>query len=99
MKINIRDDVRYSPKSEDERNKLTKDIFLQIRGEIDDKLLSLEQSIDPSLLYYAGPCRICSPKDCTRKHNKPCLYPDKMRTTLEADGFDMGSHDIRTSRN
>lgn len=90
VKIDIDEQTRFRPTNIEERNALTRDILFGVRKEIDEMLLPLEQQIQPSLLYYAGSCRLCAPNDCRRVDNEPCCYPDKMRSTLEADGFDIG---------
>ena len=90
VKINIDKKLRVSPRSEEERDNLTRDILSEVRREFDDKLLQFEQKIQPSMLYYAGTCIICATSECARLKDIPCYYPEKMRSTLEADGFDIG---------
>ncbi|MFR9592164.1 MAG: DUF2284 domain-containing protein [Rikenellaceae bacterium] len=90
IKINIDAEIRCKPSNIEERDILIRDILFEVRKEFDKKLLLLEQQIEPSLLYYAGSCRVCAPESCSRIDNKPCRFPDKMRSTLEAVGFDMG---------
>lgn len=90
VKIHIDEQTRHQAKDLDERNELIKDILLTVRQQIDGKLLALEQQTPDSLLFYAGTCRLCMPEPCSRVENKPCRQPDKMRSTLEAYGFDMG---------
>lgn len=90
VKINIDQRTRFLPTDTEQRNSMIRDILSEVRGEFDAELLSLEQKVDDSLLYYAGSCRICYPEKCKRSEGKPCRYPEKMRSTLEAIGFDMG---------
>ncbi len=90
VKINLDEEMRQKAKNEEERNILIRDILSKVRREFDRELLALEQKITPSQLYYAGSCRLCAPGECTRVEGQACRYPEKMRTTLEAVGFDMG---------
>ena len=90
VKINLELELRLTPKSNEELNALTYKVLSEVRREVDEKLLRLEHQISPSLLYYAGPCMLCPPNECSRINQQPCRYPEKMRSTLEADGFDIG---------
>jgi predicted metal-binding protein len=70
-----------------------KDASYQILGEVrrslDVKLLALEQYYPGSRAFFAGTCRLCELGDCTRIFGKRCIYPDKIRPSLEAFGFDI----------
>ncbi len=90
IKINIDQPTRQKAKSTEERNTLIREIFGSVRKEVDSELLKLEAEVQPSLLFYAGSCIICYPNKCSRTDGKPCRFPSKMRSTLEAIGFDMG---------
>ncbi len=90
VKIHIDEDTRCKATNNEERNTLIRDILFGVRKEVDEVLLNLEQQTHTSRLYYAGSCRLCAPTKCSRIDNMPCRYPKKMRSTLEAVGFDMG---------
>ena len=90
IKINLSTETQHKPANLDERNEIMTEILHSTRLEIDPKLWELERQLSDALLYYAGPCRICAPNACMRIENKACLYPEKMRSTLEADGYDIG---------
>ncbi len=90
VKINLDETLQHKPTTIEERNSLIQEILHGVRMRVDAALLPLEQVIQPSRLYYAGSCRLCMPEACNRAQNEACRYPDKMRSTLEAVGFDMG---------
>lgn len=62
---------------------LTKDF----RRNIDDVILGLEKAIPGALAFHAGRCYRC--EYCARLLGKPCIHPDKMRSSLESHGFDV----------
>ncbi len=63
----------------------------QERKRIDTRLLQLEIEYPKSRAFYAGTCYLCGKRPCTRVTNKPCRYPQQMRPSLEAFGFDIGA--------
>ena len=52
--------------------------------------MGFEEKYTDSKAFFAGTCHLCLDEDCTRKAGLPCRYPDKIRPSLEAVGFDMG---------
>ncbi len=52
-----------------------------------DKTLEVRKLIDSNdiLLLGAGPCTVC--KECAFKRNAPCVFPDKMISSVEAHGI------------
>lgn len=38
---------------------------------------------------FTGRCRLCRPQECSRIEGKPCRQPERMRSSLEAVGFDV----------
>lgn len=90
VKLNIDNETRYKATNVQERDELIRNIFIDARKEMDAILMQYEQQISPSMLYYAGPCSVCTPNDCARANNQACKFPEKLRSTLEADGFDIG---------
>ncbi len=89
-KVFIDERTRYSADSVEARTRLTYDILLDVRKEIDQKLLDLEKRFAGSLAFYAGSCRQCEDNICTRSQSLACTKPERMRSSLEAIGFDMG---------
>lgn len=57
------------------------------RKRTDELLLKLEKEHN-GRAFFPGSCLLCP--SCTRETGKPCLYPDKVRPSLEACGFDIG---------
>lgn len=57
------------------------------RKRTDDLLLELEKTHN-GRAFFPGSCLLCS--SCTRAEGKPCLYPERVRPSLEACGFDIG---------
>ena len=57
------------------------------RKRTDDLLLELEKTHN-GRAFFPGSCLLCS--SCTRAEGKPCLYPECVRPSLEACGFDIG---------
>jgi len=66
------------------------EIIASVRKNLDTQLLKIESEILDSMAFFAGTCHICNKEDCTRIKNEPCLYPDKIRHSLESFGFDIG---------
>ena len=62
----------------------------QERVRIEKELLEMERKYGGRGFAYVGKCLYCSGSECTRKRNRPCLHPDKVRPSLEAFGFDIG---------
>lgn len=63
-------------------------IMTSARLELDPKILRLEEYLSGRALF-AGTCHYCSPSPCSRVNNTPCKYPQKVRPSLEAYGFDI----------
>ena len=57
------------------------------RKRTDELLLQLEQTHN-GRAFLPGSCLLCP--SCTRTEGKPCLYPERVRPSLEACGFDIG---------
>lgn len=56
------------------------------RAGFDAEILAAESALG-GLGMYAGSCILCG--TCARASGRACLHPDKMRTSLEAVGFDV----------
>ncbi|MCK4957378.1 MAG: DUF2284 domain-containing protein [Candidatus Cloacimonetes bacterium] len=59
--------------------------YQQQKTIINSKFLALESELSEAKVLIAGNCQAC--KSCTRPKGLPCLYPNKMRHSLEALGF------------
>ncbi len=64
------------------------ELFLKIRRITDHFLLAMEDEYSGSLGFFAGTCRFCA--SCSKTEELPCRYPEKMRSSLESYGFDIG---------
>lgn len=64
-------------------------IFAEARKKIDSDLLAMEATKPMSRAFFAGCCLLCPDGTCTRLQGLPCKYPDRMRLSLEAIGFDL----------
>jgi len=65
-------------------------LITDVRKLLDGALLSLEQQYPNSRALFAGTCHLCPTGTCTRVSGSPCIYPEKIRPSLEAFGFDIG---------
>lgn len=72
------------------------EIIGNVRFDLDKMLLNLEEQYPGSKAFFAGTCHICRLEDCTRIKGKPCIAPDRTRSSLESFGFDIGktSHEL-----
>lgn len=57
------------------------------RRRTDELLLEMEKTYN-GRAFFPGSCLLCP--SCTRTEGTPCLYPEKVRPSLEACGFDIG---------
>lgn len=85
-KVVFKKEVRESVRGED-INKVSNETIKEVRNKLSTALLSLEETYPSSRSIVSGGCNIC--KECTRIYNKPCIYPDKMRYSLNTFGFDI----------
>ncbi|MDR0303903.1 MAG: DUF2284 domain-containing protein [Chitinispirillales bacterium] len=70
-------------------------IIGEVRRDLDNKLLALERRYPNSRAFFAGSCRFCKREKCMRISKKPCLYPDKIRPSLESLGFDVAKTSLQ----
>ncbi len=59
------------------------------RIRIEGELLEMERRYGGRAFANIGGCLHCDSSDCRRRANLPCLYPDRVRPSLEAFGFDI----------
>ena len=64
-----------------------KELIETVRKKMDTHLLELEKEYN-GRAFFAGSCLLCP--SCARKESKPCPYPDMVRPSLEACGFNIG---------
>lgn len=81
--------TREKPVNTKELQELSYKIVEEARNDIDKKLLNLEKEYPNSLCFFAGSCLLCTNEQCARHINRACFYPFKMRSSLEAYGFDV----------
>lgn len=74
-------------KSKDEFSNIFNGLYYTFREFNDSKLLDLEKKYSNSITLASGRCLICT--SCSRNENIPCIYPDKLRYSLEGLGFDV----------
>jgi predicted metal-binding protein len=89
-KIDIDDSVIETHKGWDLCTPVTYRIIEEVRRTLDAKLLNLEKEHAGSRTFFAGTCHLCPPDKCARIKEKPCIFPDRVRPSLESFGFDLG---------
>lgn len=72
-----------------EINALSQSIMRDVRASFDHKLLDIEKKYPTSKVLFAGNCHWCPNHVCTRTLDQPCRYPELIRPSLEAYGFDI----------
>lgn len=85
-RVIFKKEVRESVRSED-INQVSNETIKEVRNKLSELLLTLEGEYPASRSIVSGGCNIC--KECTRTYNKPCIYPEKMRYSLNTFGFDI----------
>jgi predicted metal-binding protein len=95
IKINLADNVIENSKGWELCTPLTYRIIKEVRQPLDGMLLNLEKKYPDSRAFFAGTCHICSVGECARIRQKPCIYPDKVRSSLESFGFDVSLTSLR----
>lgn len=79
-------DCRYKERCRE----IGREMLSRERERLDRRLLELEQRYPGSRACYAGTCHLCPDQECTRRRDLPCRYPEQIRPSLEALGFDIG---------
>lgn len=62
-------------------------LYYSFREFNDNKLLSLESHFCDTTALFSGRCLICN--NCSRSNNMSCIFPNKLRYSLEGLGFDV----------
>lgn len=73
--------------SENSFSKIFNGIYYAFREETDNIMVELEGHFQNSRVLTSGRCLIC--KKCSRASGKPCIFPEKLRYSLESLGFDV----------
>lgn len=89
-KITLPHSFHSSTANSEELIKATERIIKAVRLDLDIQLLRVEKQLIGSKAFFAGACHFCSKEECTRRLDKSCLYPEKVRPSLESFGFDIG---------
>ena len=67
--------------------------YREARREFDSRILELERAgggrNGGALGFYAGSCEVCPPEKCVRPSGVECPFPERLRLSLEAAGFDV----------
>ncbi|MBF8982745.1 hypothetical protein IZY60_04240 [Lutibacter sp. B2] len=63
------------------------EIYKSARAVLDQELMNIENKESDSKVLFAGRCMMCD--ICAKGNNKPCIYPDQLRYSLESIGFDV----------
>jgi predicted metal-binding protein len=88
-KITIDSEVIEHNKGWDLCTPLTYRMIEEVRLTLDEKLLDLEKAYPGSRAFFAGTCHRCLVDKCARIEGNPCIFPDKVRPSLESFGFDV----------
>ncbi len=89
-KIAFTESARMQNTSLEKNKEIVLHAIAETRRKLDQQLLALEKIVAGSKAFFAGTCHLCDEDDCTRDHHEPCRYPEKIRPSLEAFGFDIG---------
>lgn len=86
-------DLRARTRSREDVVRAERELLRQVRARVDGALLAMEARHPGSRAFFAGTCMWCPEGACTRGEGRACRFPEKMRPSLEAFGWDM----VRTS--
>jgi predicted metal-binding protein len=62
-------------------------LYYSFREINDNKVLSLESHFNDTTALFSGRCLICN--NCSRSNDISCIFPNKLRYSLEGLGFDV----------
>lgn len=77
----------YTP--DEIRNILNKTLFIE-KLKLTEELWKMEAETPGSVSLSPGNCAICGEGNCTRPQGQPCIYPDKLRYSMESIGGNVG---------
>lgn len=75
-------------KGSDKTYEYTKKTFFPVKNYIHERMIKLEGQYENAYYSAMGSCALC--EVCEKVEGKDCRYPDKMRISLEAWGYDIG---------
>ena len=78
--------IRSADTSEKVKSVTWDTLFVEKRA-LEETLLTVEGENKGSMSLSSGGCHYC--EACARTEGKACIYPDKMRYSLDAFGFDL----------
>lgn len=81
------DVARSKAMTQEERLLFSEETYGVVKQTLNDAMLAMEKIFPGSMSIAAGECKRC--KVCAREEGKPCRYPDKMRYSFSALGFDI----------
>lgn len=87
--VRLTDAVRHAPTSPAEQFDISYRIMREVRRTLDARMLEAEHRRADSLAFFAGSCQLCHPRPCARTEGRPCVLPDRARSSLESWGFDV----------
>jgi predicted metal-binding protein len=93
-KIDLNDDVVEKHKGWDLCTPLTYRIIEEVRLTLDERLLGLEKKHPGGRAFFAGTCHLCAADRCTRIEGNPCVFPGRVRPSLESFGFDVSQTSV-----
>ena len=88
-KITLNKETTDNYQGWDKCTKISYEIIKKVRKKLDNTLLKLEKQYPESKAFFAGTCHLCPLEKCTRIIGKPCIFPERIRPSLEAFGFDV----------
>lgn len=84
------EETRSRNRTQEEMKQFIEKILSTEKQILADKLYSMEKEHPGSISLSAGSCQLCGKNNCSKKNQKPCRYPDKMRHSIESLGGNVG---------
>ena len=82
--------TKITPREQGLPLNVAEELILPERRQIDKHLLRLEKEHNGLACSYVGKCYYCTEEEsCSRLCGEPCRYPQFVRPSLEAYGFDV----------
>lgn len=85
--IEFDEKVRASCSSRAKAREVAERAMNEVLGTVLPEMYEMERQV-PGSRCFTFRCRMC-PEGCTRPQGLPCRYPDRLRYSLEAVGFDV----------
>lgn len=90
IKIFLPQEVLSKTYTEERRQELFEMILLPEKEKLNQRLLKMEKEYPGSISLSGGSCQRCEKENCTRRENKSCRFPEKMRYSIESLGGNVG---------